>query len=136
MKALATSFATQNKLEPKTNARGRPIGSPDSLRILVTSLGNILCGFDTDLISFIFESDHSLFIDTSPVVGKLHGCSLHTLGLLAQFAAQPGNYGPPKQWTQFDVEAIGVVMAGKLSLNMSQQYSNQVNTKYSFFFLI
>lgn len=76
------------------------------------SLGNIICGLNDKIVNSIFETDASLFIDTSRVLGQLEGCGTEVLSTLANFAVRPGNFGPPRLWTQEDVETIGVVFAG------------------------
>lgn len=77
------------------------------------SLGNIVCGFNDKIVNSIFETDPSLLVDTSSVLGKLEGCGNEVLSTLANFAVRPANFGPPRLWTQEDVETIGVVFAGK-----------------------
>lgn len=85
---------------------------PENLRIIVQSLGNILCGFTDKVVNSIFESDAPLFIDCSQTLGKLEGCSADVLSTLATHAVRPSNYGPPRHWTQEDLEIIGVVFGG------------------------
>ena len=89
------------------------IGRPDLLRVTVWSLGNILCGFEEPLVRSIFEADRSLFIDVSPMLGRLEGCGFEILRTMADFAVQSSNYGPPESWTKEDVNTLGVVVAGK-----------------------
>ncbi len=109
LKAIAEKFNQDNRIFPGF-AEG--IARPENLRIVVMSLGNIICGLNDKIVNSIFETDPSLFIDTSRVLGKLEGCGNEVLSTLANFAIRAANYGPPRLWTQEDVEAIGVVFAG------------------------
>lgn len=76
------------------------------------SLGNIICGLNNKIVNSIFETDASLFIDTSKVLGTLEGCGNEVLSTLAAHAVRPGNYGPPRLWSQEDVQTVGVVFGG------------------------
>lgn len=73
-----------------------------------------MCGFSDKVVNSIFEVDAPLFIDCSPRLGKVEGCSPEVLSTLATHAIRPSNYGPPRLWTQEDLETIGVVFAGIL----------------------
>lgn len=84
----------------------------DNLRIIVLSLGNILCGFSDKAINSIFEIETNLFIDSTPSIGRVEGCSIEVLSTLATHAQRAQNYGPARVWSPEDLEAVGVVFAG------------------------
>jgi hypothetical protein len=96
------------------------VSRPDLLRVTVLSLGNILCGLDEPTVRTIFEADRSLFIDVSPMLGRLESCPFDTLSTLAEFAVQPSNYGSPQAWTREDVNTIGVVVAGEPDIHLKR----------------
>jgi len=73
-----------------------------------------MCGLSDKIVNSIFESHPSLYIEVSRMMGQLQGCSLQVLSTLASHAVRSSNYGPPRLWSQEDVEAIGVVVSGML----------------------
>ncbi|ODN05332.1 Stereocilin [Orchesella cincta] len=109
LKALAEKFNQDNRIFPGFS---EGIARPENLRIVVMSLGNVICGLTDKIVNSIFETDASLFIDTSRILGRLEGCSNEVLSTLAAHAVRPSNYGPPRLWSQEDVETVGVVFAG------------------------
>ncbi|CAL8122528.1 unnamed protein product [Orchesella dallaii] len=109
LKALAEKFNQDNRIFPGFS---EGIARPENLRIVVMSLGNVICGLSDKIVNSIFETDASLFIDTSRILGRLEGCSNEVLSTLAAHAVRPSNYGPPRLWSQEDVETVGVVFAG------------------------
>jgi hypothetical protein len=114
LKVLAEKFNTDNRIFPGFS---QGIARPENLRIAVSSLGNILCGFNDKIVNSIFESDATLFIDCSNMLGKLEGCPSEVLTTLATHAVRPSNYGQPRMWTPEDLATIGVVFAGTSIVN-------------------
>lgn len=107
---MAEKFNQDNRIFPGFS---EGIARPENLRIVVMSLGNIICGLSDKIVNSIFETDASLFIDTSRILGQLEGCRSEVLSTLAVHAVRPSNFGPPRLWSQEDVATVGVVFAGK-----------------------
>lgn len=100
------------------------------------ALGNIICGFKDKIVNSIFETDASLFIDTSRVLGQLEGCGSEVLSTLAAHAVRPSNYGPPRLWTQEDLETIGVVFAGKnVAIKLELLLKTIIYPDYIYFYM-
>jgi len=109
LRALAARFNLDNQIFPGSS---RGLARPENVRIIISSLGNILCGFTDKVVNSMFESDANLFVDTSTQLGKLQGCSPDVLSTLATHAVRPSNYGPPRMWTPEVLQTVGVVVAG------------------------
>jgi hypothetical protein len=79
------------------------------------ALGRILCEVLTISSQKLHDLlEESVFLQASPVLGRMKGCPTHCLHKFANFAAKITEYGPPGTWTAEDVASLGVIPAGNI----------------------
>lgn len=81
------------------------------------ALGRILC----EILKISSQKLHdllaeSVFLQASPVLGRMKDCPTHCLHKFANIATKTTEYGPPGTWTAEDLASLGVIPAGKLFL--------------------
>lgn len=78
------------------------------------ALGRILCevlAVSSQKLHDLLEQ--SVFLQTSPVLGRMKDCPTHCLHKFAYLATKISEYGPLETWTAEDVSTLGVIPAGK-----------------------
>lgn len=92
--------------------------NPDLKKLTVETtiaLGTILCDVLTISSQKLHELlEESVFLQASPVLGRMKDCPTHCLNKFAYFATKTSEYGPPDTWTAEDVSTLGVIPAGKI----------------------
>jgi hypothetical protein len=81
------------------------------------ALGRIFCEFLTISSQKLHDLlEESVFLQASPVLGRMKDCPTHCLQKFANMATKMTEYGPPGTWTAEDLASLGVIPAGKLFL--------------------
>jgi hypothetical protein len=79
------------------------------------ALGRILCEVLTISSKKLHDLlEHSVFLQASPVLGRMKDCPTHCLHKFVNLATRISEYGPPDTWTADDVATLGTTPAGKM----------------------
>lgn len=79
------------------------------------ALGRILCEVLTISSQKLHDLlEHSVFLQASPVLGRMKDCPTHCLHKFVNLATRNSEYGPLDTWTAEDVATLGSTPAGKM----------------------
>jgi hypothetical protein len=79
------------------------------------ALGRILCEVLTVSSQKLHDLlEHSVFLQASPVLGRMKDCPTHCLHKFVNLATRISEYGPVDTWTAEDVATLGTTLAGKM----------------------